>query len=239
MLFRSLTQEDDVADRSGADPKHAEGEPVAETVCAPRYGQRDHSSDHEHWDAAHLCCLGSVAEIANDGRREEAGGVARVDDAEIHDHAAVHFPISEDASASWAIKAVHFCVCHVCTQASDQKSSLVFVEELGRLGPVRNQPFRGDGYTASDDAFAVDVSVWLLIQDGMATNSHNKNPSPATVAAQTIQVSNSVSKQTTEGSGQDSAAEEQVQAPLKFITLVIHRDEVDTPREESSFKESE
>jgi hypothetical protein len=66
-----------------------------------------------------LRCLCGVSKIADDGRCEEAGRIAGVDDADVHDNTAVDFPVGENAFPSWAVKAVHFRVCYVGTQASD------------------------------------------------------------------------------------------------------------------------
>jgi hypothetical protein len=102
-----------------------------------------------------LRCLCGVSEVADNGRCEEAGGIPGVDDADVHDNTAVDFPVGENAFPSWAVKAVHFRICHVGTQASDEKPSLVLVQECGRLGPVWNKPLRPDGYAAGYDTFTV------------------------------------------------------------------------------------
>jgi hypothetical protein len=105
--------------------------------------------------------LCGVSEIADDGRCEETGRVAGVDDADIHYDAAVDLPVGEDAFPSWAVEAVHSRICYVGAQTSNEKPSLVFVQEFGRLRPIRNQPLGSNGYAACDDPFAFGPSAQI------------------------------------------------------------------------------
>lgn len=105
-------------------------------VCAPGYHQRNDGSYDEHRDASHLCRLRGVSEITDDSRREETRSISGVDDADIHDNAAINFPVAEDAFARWAVEAVHFGIGDVDAEAGDEQSSFVVVEEFGGFGPV-------------------------------------------------------------------------------------------------------
>jgi hypothetical protein len=151
-----------------ANPEYTEQESMPHTIGIPRNDQGDHSRYHEDGNATHLRCLCGIPKIADDGRCEEAGGIAGVDNANIHDNTAVDFPVGEDAFPSWAVEAVHFCVCHVGTQASDEQFSLVLVQECGRLRPVWNKPLRPDGYAACYDAFAVGPSAQIPESKGVS-----------------------------------------------------------------------
>lgn len=125
-------------------------------VCAPGYYQRDDGRHDKDGNAAHLCRLRGVPKVTNDSRCEETGGVASVDNANVHDDAAVDLPIAEDAFACWPIETVHFCIGDVDAQAGDEQSPFVVVEEFGGFGPVWDQPFGDDGDAAGDDALSVD-----------------------------------------------------------------------------------
>lgn len=72
----------------------------------------------------------------------------------------------------------------------------------------------------------------------MGVDEHDENPPPASISSQSIQISNGISKQATERSGQNRSAEEQVQAPLQLVALVVHRDEVYASREEAGFEQA-
>lgn len=89
-------------------------------VCAPGYHQRDDGRHDKDGNAAHLRCLRGVPEIADDSRGEETGSISGVDDADVHDDAAVDFPVAEDAFARWAIEAVHFGIGDVDAQTRDE-----------------------------------------------------------------------------------------------------------------------
>jgi hypothetical protein len=128
---------------------------VPYSIGTPCNDQRDHGRDNEDGNAAHLRCLCGIPKVADDGRREEAGGIPGVDDTDIHDNTAIDFPVGENAFPSWAIEAVHSCICYVGAQTSDQKPSLVFVQKCCRFRPVWNKPLRPDGYAAGDDTFTV------------------------------------------------------------------------------------
>lgn len=154
-----LAEQDDIPDGRNANPQNAEPEAMACAVCAPSHHQRNNSRDDEHGNAAHLSRLRSVSEIADDGGREETRRISGVDNADVHDDAAVDFPVAKDAFARGAIEAVHFGVGDVDAQAGDEQSSFVVVEELGGFGPVWDQPFGDDGDAAGDDALAVNTSV--------------------------------------------------------------------------------
>ena len=151
-----LAQQDDISDGCNADAQDTESESMARAVRAPGYHQRNNRRDDKDRDAAHLRCLRGVSEITNDSRREETRGVASIHDADVHDDAAVDFPVAEDAFPRWAVKAVHFGVGDIDAQARDEECSFVVVEEFGCFGPVWDQPFRGHGDAAGYDALAVD-----------------------------------------------------------------------------------
>ena len=98
----------------------------------------------------------SISEIANNSRREETRSIASIDDPDVHDNTTVDFPVAENAFPRGAIEAVHLSVSDVDTEASDEECSFVVVEEFGGFGPVWDQPFGRDSYTAGDDALTVD-----------------------------------------------------------------------------------
>lgn len=157
-----LAEQDDVSNRCNTDPQNTETEPMARAVCTPSYHQRNNSRNNKHRDTAHLRRLRSVSEIANDSRREETRSIPSVDNADVHNDAAVDFPVPKDAFARWAVEAVHFRVGDVDAQTGDEQSSFVVVEEFGGFGPVWDQPFGDDGDAAGYDALAVVALVQVF-----------------------------------------------------------------------------
>jgi hypothetical protein len=59
-----------------------------------------------------------------------------------------------------------------------------------------------------------------------AHHAHYEDPSPTSIASKPIQTSNSVSQQAAESSSKDGSAEEQIEAPLELVALVVHRNEI-------------
>ena len=76
-------------------------------------------------------------------------------------------------------------------------------------------------------------------QENMGIYEHDKYPPPPSIPSQPIQISNRIRKQPTERSSENRSAEEQVQSPLQFVALVVHRDEIDASGEEACFEEAE
>lgn len=81
---RRLAQQNHVSDRRDETARQREEVPMAEAVAEERRGQRDYRRDDVHGDAHDLGADGGVAELVQDGGREEGHGVAGVDDAKVH-----------------------------------------------------------------------------------------------------------------------------------------------------------
>jgi len=85
-------------------------------------------------------------------------------------------------------------------------SSLVIIEELGRLRPVGNPPLGqhsdNDGDQALDD----------------------EDPAPRAIAADAREVGDGVGQQARKGAGENRGAEEEGHAPLQLEALVVHAD---------------
>lgn len=154
-----LAEEDNVAYRRNADSQNAETKTMAQPIRRPGDCERNNGRDHEDGDAAHLRRFGGIAQLLDDGGGEEAGRVARVDNADVHDDAAVYFPVGEDASARGAVEPVHFGVGHVGAEARDEEAPLFVVEEFARFRPVGDEPFGDYGDADGYDAFAGWESV--------------------------------------------------------------------------------
>lgn len=210
-----LAEEDHVAYRRNADSQNAETKAMPQPVRQPGDYERNNGRDHENGDAAHLRRFGGIAQLLDDGRGEEAGGVARVHNADVHDDAAVDFPVGEDASARGPVEPVHFGVCHVGAEARHEEAPLFVVEEFARFRPVGDEPFGDYGDADGYDAFAAwSLAICSCLMREEYVNSHDEDPPPSTVSAQPIQLRESISEQATEASCQNGSAEKQVQPPL-------------------------
>lgn len=58
---------------------------------------------------------------------------------EIHENTAVNLPVTEDALSCSFVQVIHFRFAPILCESGDQDLSLVIVEELGRLRPIRSE----------------------------------------------------------------------------------------------------
>lgn len=126
---RLRCKQNTVPRRRDKDAEDAETVAVAGTVGAPRRGQADDAGGDVDGYAHVLCFEALPAEFRENGRREEGGGIASVDDAEVHERSAVYFPIAEDAFGRRAIETIHLSVGNVGREARDEELFLLKAEE--------------------------------------------------------------------------------------------------------------
>jgi hypothetical protein len=66
---------------------------------------------------------------------------------------------------------------------------------------------------------------------GIGLDLQNEYPRPAIVASYAGHIGDAICKQSTKTAGQDGRREEEIKSPLKFVSFVPRRDQVQTSRE--------
>lgn len=128
----------------------------------------------------------------------------------------LHVP--ENALGRLLVPMIHICILSIQSEPLEKQLSLLGFQELRRLRPVRNDP---EGERCHDDG---------------CKTFEDEDPSPARVACNAVHMGDGVREEATEGACDDGGGEEEIKAPLKFVALVKHGDQIQTAGEESGFQ---
>ena len=129
--------------------------------------------------------------------------------------------VAENTLCGLLVPVVHRSVVSVERKALDEECTLILLQELGSLRPIRDEPVAGNRDDDGEDT----------LQD--------KDPGPPTVACNSLHVGNCIGEQAAECACNDGSGEEKIEAPLQLVAAVVHGEQVNAAWEKPSLQRTD
>ena len=95
----------------------------------------------------------------------------------------VDLPVTKSTPPGFAVESVHFSICYIFAQTTNEQQTFFGTEELGCFGPVDDEELRNDGEDKGSKAF------------------DDENPAPAIVPPESSHIRQGVREKLQRGSG--------------------------------------